>query len=68
MNTYYMVIFPKLISAAHVPLVQPKTKYIFGLSPLDLTAFLPSPHHPSSLLAHVDLTASPTVKMLWESK
>ena len=65
-NTYDMVIFRKLISAAQVPLLQPKTKYMFGLSPLDLTAFLLiiiiTPHHPSSLLAHVDLTASPTVK------
>ena len=32
-----------------------------------LTAFLLTPHHhhPSSLLAHVDLTASPTVKINW---
>ena len=56
-----MVISPKLISAAQVPLVQPKTKYMFGLSPLDLTVFLTP--HPSSLLAHVDCTVLPTVKM-----
>ena len=37
---------------------------MYGLSPLDLTAILLIPHHPSSsLLAHVDLTAPPTVKI-----
>ena len=51
-----MVIFPKLTSVARVPLVQPSIIWSFTTRPCGV------PPHPSSLLALVDLTASPTVK------